>query len=173
MSGPSIAAQVVALNQMTVAQLRERWQEVFGEATTQRHKQYLIKRIAWELQRRESGQELSPEAKQRLYELQEEFRNSPPETWFKGARHNRPPAKAATPARAKRRPVTAPAAPREGAVLTRTYKGRQITVTVRGDREFEWDGEVYSSLSAAAKAITGSHCSGNAFFGLTRKGGAA
>lgn len=170
MSGPSIAAQVVALNQMTVAQLRERWQEVFGEATTQRHKQYLVKRIAWELQRRESGQELSPEAKQRLYELQEEFRNSPPETWFKGARHNRP---QAPPARAKRKPVKAAAAPRDGTVLTRDYKGQQVTVTVRGAREFEWNGQVYTSLSAAAKAITGSHCSGNAFFGLTRKGGAA
>lgn len=170
MSGPSIAAQVVALNQMTVAQLRERWQEVFGEATTQRHKQYLVKRIAWELQRRESGQELSPEARQRLYELQEEFRNSPPETWFKGARHNRP---QAAPARTKRRPVTAATAPKQGAVLTRDYKGRQVTVTVRGEREFEWNGEIYSSLSAAAKAITGSHCSGNAFFGLTRKGGTA
>lgn len=171
MSGPSIAAQVVALNQMTVAQLRERWQEVFGEPTTQRHKQYLVKRIAWELQRRESGQELSPEAKQRLYELQEEFRNSPPETWFKGARHNRP---QAAPAQARRRTARpAPATPKQGAVLTRDYKGRQVTVTVRGEREFEWNGEIYSSLSAAAKAITGSHCSGNAFFGLTRKGGAA
>ncbi len=171
MSGPSIAAQVVALNQMTVAQLRERWQEVFGETTTQRHKQYLVKRIAWELQRRESGQELSPEAKQRLYELQEEFRNSPPETWFKGARHNRP---QAAPAKARRQTAKpAPATPKQGAVLTRDYKGRQVTVTVRGAREFEWNGEIYSSLSAAAKAITGSHCSGNAFFGLTRKGGAA
>lgn len=170
MATPSIAAQVVALTHLSVAQLRERWLEVFGEPTTQRHKQYLVKRIAWELQRRESGEELSPEARKRLDELQDEFRNSPPETWFKGARHNRP---QAAPARAKRRPVTAATAPKQGAVLTRDYKGRKITVTVRGDREFEWNGEIYTSLSAAAKAITGSHCSGNAFFGLTKKGGAA
>jgi hypothetical protein len=170
MSGPSIAAQVVALSQLNVTQLRERWREVFGEETKQRHKQYLIKRIAWELQRRESGEELSPEALKRLDELQDEFRNSPPETWFKNARHNRP---QAAPARAKRRPVTAATAPKQGAVLTRDYKGRKITVTVRGDREFEWNGEIYTSLSAAAKAITGSHCSGNAFFGLIRKAGAA
>jgi hypothetical protein len=84
MATPSIAAQVVALTHLNVAQLRERWQEVFGEPTTQRHKQYLVKRIAWELQRRESGEELSPEARKRLDELQDEFRNSPPETWFKG-----------------------------------------------------------------------------------------
>jgi hypothetical protein len=170
MATPSIAAQVVALTHLNVAQLRERWLEVFGEPTTQRHKQYLVKRIAWELQRRESGEELSPEARKRLDELQDEFRNSPPETWFKGARHNRP---QTAPARAKRRPVTAAMAPKQGAVLTRDYKGQKITVTVRGDREFEWNGEIYTSLSAAAKAITGSHCSGNAFFGLTKKGGAA
>ena len=141
---------------------------MFGEPTTQRHKQYLIKRIAWELQRRESGEELSPEARKRLDELQDEFRNSPPETWFKGARHNRP---QAAPARAKRRPVTAATAPKQGTVLTRDYKGQKITVTVRGPREFEWNDEIYTSLSAAAKAITGSHCSGIAFFGLNKKGG--
>ena len=170
MSAPSIAAQVMALTHLSVAQLRERWLEVFGEPTTQRHRQYLIKRLAWELQRRDSGQELSPEAKQRIHELQEEFRNSPPETWFKGARHNRP---QAAPARAKGRPVKAATAPKEGAVLTREYKGQEITVTVRGGREFEWGGQIYTSLSAVAKAVTGSHCSGNAFFGLIKKGGAA
>jgi hypothetical protein len=34
--------------------------------------------------------------------------------------------------------VTAATAPKQGAVLTRDYKGQKITVTVRGDREFEW-----------------------------------
>ena len=170
MSGPSIAAQVVALSQLNVAELRERWREVFGETTTQRHRQYLIKRIAWEIQRRDSGQELSPEALKRLDELQDEFRNSPPDTWFKGARHNRP---QAAPARAKRRPVMAATAPKQGAVLARDYKGQKITVTVRSNREFEWNGQIYTSLSAVAKAVTGSHCSGIAFFGLNKKGGAA
>lgn len=171
MSEPSIAAQVVALTHLSVAQLREKWLEVFGESTTQRHKQYLVKRIAWEIQRRASGQELSPEAKRRLDELQEEFRTSPPETWFKGARHNRPQAAAAAPRRPAR--AKAAAAPTNGSVLTRDYKGARVIVTVRGEREFEWNGSVYRSLSAVAKAVTGSHCSGNAFFGLTKKGSAA
>ena len=38
---------------------------------------------------------------------------------------------------------------------------------------FEYDGEVFKSLSAVAKAISGSHCNGYLFFGLTRKGGGA
>ena len=49
--------------------------------------------------------------------------------------------------------------------------GTKIVVTVRGEREFEWRGEVYKSLSAVANAITGSHVSGVAFFGLAKKGG--
>lgn len=170
MAEPSIAAQVVALTHLNVTQLREKWLEVFGEPTAQRHKQYMVKRIAWELQRQHFGDELSAEAKARLDELQDEFRNSPPETWFKGARQNRGQGTTAAP---RRKPVRAAKAPAQGAIITRKYKDRQITVTVRGEREFEWDGAIYTSLSAVAKAVAGSHCSGNAFFGLIKKGGAS
>jgi hypothetical protein len=165
MGEPSIAAQVVALTHLSVAQLRERWKEVFGEETSQRHRQYLVKRIAWEMQRRHFGGELSPEAQARLHELQNEFRTTPPTEWFKGARHNRAPAPS-TPTGP--RPVRDAKAPKAGTVLTRTYRGTQITVTVV-DGGFQYAGEVYRSLSAVAKAVTGSHCSGNAFFGLTKE----
>ena len=36
---------------------------------------------------------------------------------------------------------------------------------------FEYEGEVYKSLSAVAKAITGSHTNGYLFFRLAKKGG--
>ena len=55
--------------------------------------------------------------------------------------------------------------------LARSLDAEWVVVTVRGDREFEWRGEIYRSLSAVAKAVTGSHCSGVAFFGLSKKGG--
>jgi hypothetical protein len=55
-----------------------------------------------------------------------------------------------------------------GTVLTRTHKGQEITVTVT-ESGFEYDGETYSSLSTLAKAITGYHISGPAFFKLARK----
>jgi hypothetical protein len=46
-------------------------------------------------------------------------------------------------------------------------------VTVLADG-FEYDGQVYASLSAVAKAVTGSHCSGYLFFRLGQpKEGAA
>jgi len=160
MAEPSIAAQVVALTHLSVAELREKWKELFGKPTDQRHKQYLVKRIAWELQRRYFGQELSPEAKQRLYELQAEFRDSDPKTWFRGARHNRPLTKTPT---IQRKPVRDAKAPKAGSIITRQYRGQTIVVTVV-DGGFQYDGEVFKSLSAVANAITGSHCSGVAFF---------
>ena len=162
---PSIASRVIALTKMTLPELRQRWQELFGESTTQRHRQYLVKRIAWELQRQHFGGELSPEAKQRLDELQNEFRTSPPTEWFRGARHNRAPAPS-TPKGP--RPVRAATAPKTGTVLARDYKGKRITVTVV-DGGFQYAGEVYRSLSAVAKAVTGSHCSGVAFFGQSNR----
>jgi hypothetical protein len=56
-------------------------------------------------------------------------------------------------------------------VLTRRYKGLSLQVLIRSDG-FEFDGKLFASLSAAAKAITGSHCNGFVFFfGSPRKGG--
>ncbi len=55
MGEPSIAAQVRELQQMTLAQLRDRWREVFGQETKQRHRTYLWQRLAGELQSRHFG----------------------------------------------------------------------------------------------------------------------
>ena len=55
-----------------------------------------------------------------------------------------------------------------GTVISRTWKGREIrAVVVEGG--FEYDGVVYKSLSAVAKAVTGSHWNGRLFFGLTQR----
>ncbi len=56
-----------------------------------------------------------------------------------------------------------------GAVLTREYKGERISVTVL-DKGFEYDGDVYRSLTAVARAVTGSHWNGYHFFGLNKNG---
>jgi len=49
------------------------------------------------------------------------------------------------------------------------YKGRTIEVLVLRDG-FEFEGELYSSLSAIAKHVTGSHWNGFRFFNLPSKG---
>jgi hypothetical protein len=56
-------------------------------------------------------------------------------------------------------------------VLTRRYKGAEIRVKIAPDG-FEYAGDRYGSLSAVAKAVTGTHTNGFLFFRLTR-GGAA
>jgi len=57
-----------------------------------------------------------------------------------------------------------------GTVLVRDYHGQRHTVTVAEDG-FEWQGTTYASLSAIARAITGTAWSGSRFFALPRAKG--
>jgi hypothetical protein len=54
-----------------------------------------------------------------------------------------------------------------GSKLYREWHGEAHEVLVL-DKGFAWRGETYSSLSAIARAITGAHWNGWAFFGLKR-----
>jgi Protein of unknown function (DUF2924) len=56
-----------------------------------------------------------------------------------------------------------------GTVLVREYDGRRHTVTVAADG-FEWQGTTYASLSAIARAITGTAWSGPRFFAVRPNG---
>jgi hypothetical protein len=160
----NIAKEVAALEQMTVGQLQDRYVEVFGETVRSRHRQYLIRRIAWRLQANaESG--LTERALRRAEELADDadVRLAPPR-WATVGRQERP-----AEANTVRVPVTTdPRLPPPGGQITRRYKGRTITVTVLADG-FEYLGERYRSLTAIAKAITGSHMNGSRFFGLEGK----
>jgi hypothetical protein len=64
----NIAKEVAALEQMTVGQLQQRYVEVFDEPVRSRHKQYLIRRVAWRLQANAEGG-LSERALRRAEEL--------------------------------------------------------------------------------------------------------
>jgi hypothetical protein len=57
-----------------------------------------------------------------------------------------------------------------GTVLVRDYQGQRHTVTVALDG-FDWQGTIYPSLSAIARAITGTAWSGPRFFALGRGNG--
>jgi Protein of unknown function (DUF2924) len=57
-----------------------------------------------------------------------------------------------------------------GTVLVRDYQGQRHTVTV-APYGFDWKGTTYSSLSAIARAITGTAWSGPRFFALARGNG--
>jgi hypothetical protein len=56
-----------------------------------------------------------------------------------------------------------------GTVLVRDYQGRRHTVTVEPDG-YVWEGNLYASLSAIARAITGTAWSGPRFFALKLSG---
>jgi len=158
----NVAKEVAALRRLTTKQLRNRYGELFGEPTLAKNRAWLTKRIAWRLQAQAEG-DLSERARQRAAELANEadLRLSPPKdsavagadqtctrTLRDQADHRLPP---------------------PGAIITRVYKGETLQVHVRADG-FEFEGVQYRSLSAVAKAITGSQCNGFLFFRIGSQG---
>ena len=148
-----------ALERMTTDQLRRKYGEVFGEETNGRNKAWLVKRIAWRMQVQAEGG-LSERGRARAEDLADEA----------DLRLNPPPMKPHSEKEAAVRVLPFAAddrLPPPGTVIARKYKGRTLQVKVRPDG-FEYEGEVHASLSAVAKAITGSHCNGFTFFKLQR-----
>ena len=145
-----LSEEIAALTQMSGTVLRQRYAELFGDPTQVGNRAWLVRRIAWRLQAQAEGG-LSERARRRAAELANEadLRYNPPPAQTNGT----PPALARLPA--------------PGHVLTRLYKGRTLEVTVL-KRGFEYQGTLYPSLSAVAKAITGSHCNGYLFFRLPK-----
>ncbi len=160
----NVKTEIAALTRMTVTELRKKHIEVFGERTRSGHKTYLVKRIAWRMQANDQG-DLTTRARRRAEELANDaaLRTHTP--------HSKPYAED------HRDTMTATVhfdhdtrVPMPGALLTREYKGREIVVRVL-PRGFEYEGEIYRTLSAAAKAITGAHWNGYHFFKLTNNNG--
>ena len=51
----NIAKEIASLEPMSVGRLHDRYVEVFGEPARSRHRQYLIRRIAWRIQANAEG----------------------------------------------------------------------------------------------------------------------
>jgi hypothetical protein len=160
---PSLATEMAALQRLPVPELRVRFAAVFGEPTRAHNKVWLVKRLAWRLQALAEG-DLTQRARQRAAELlnDADLRLSPP------GDDQVPSGPTPAPTPTLRLP-TDERLPRPGTLLTRRYKGRTLQVEVL-EHGFRFNGQVYRSLSAVAKVVTGSHCSGHFFFRLTRKG---
>lgn len=162
--GKNVAA-LAALPKLTVTELRQRYAEVFGEATRSYNKPHLVKRIAWRLQALHEG-DLSQRARQRAAELARDA----------DLRVTAPTSRAVVDGPSVTHP--APAAlgvpddrlPMPGTLLKRTYKGRAIQVRVLPNG-FEFEGVVHRSLSAIARQVTGGHWNGYYFFGLQKPTG--
>jgi Protein of unknown function (DUF2924) len=154
-----IIKEPAAPRRMRVGELRAKYAEVFGEATPTKNRPWLVKRIAWRMQALAEG-DLSERARQRAEELARDagLRLRPPAD-----------ASATTPEPSERTSArTIPfksdeRLPMAGTVLTRRFKGEDLQVRVLGEG-FEFEGNVYGSLSAVARVITGPHCNGYHFF---------
>jgi hypothetical protein len=152
----NIVNEVATLRRLSVAQLRLRFAELFGETTNASNRTWLTKRILWRMQALAEG-DLSQRARQRAAELARDA----------DLRLNAPHIKTTT-TTATPQPVSMPAPidqrlPPPGTILTRPYKGQLIQVQVLNEG-FAYAGRIYPSLSAVAKTVTGSHTNGFHFF---------
>jgi hypothetical protein len=140
---------------LTIQGLKDRYLNMFGEATRSNHRQYLVRRIVWRLQANDEGG-LPERARRRAMELASDadLRKGAPRgegVVVTGAFRARP-----------------AGVPTPGTVISREYRGRTIAVRVL-DRGVEYEGKRYRSLSAVANAVTGSHWNGHHFFGLRQE----
>jgi hypothetical protein len=140
----ALADEIARLPMLTRDQLRAKWRTALKQpAPPHLRKQLLVPMLAYKLQEQAYGG-LKPQVKRRLRELAVRFVADPKQ----GA------AKLAAPSKMK-----------PGTRFIRQWKGESHHVTVSEDG-FDYQGQVYRSLSEIARQITGTRWSGPLFFGL-------
>ena len=149
----NLPADLAALSDADLRTLRLIWGSRWGAVPGLRSADLLRLLIAWRLQADAEG-DLTERARRRAQELADDA-----EVRVMAPRGSVCPEPAGRPASRD------PRLPAPGAVLVREYKGRVLRVLVTEDG-FEWGGQRYASLSAVARAVTGSHLNGFRFFRL-------
>jgi hypothetical protein len=159
----NLPLQIARLRKMTVRELRVQYRTVFGRETVTRHKQHLVRRIAWRVQVLSDG-DISHRARKLAMEIaaRADLRVTVPATVMRAAEAGEVTGEPVIEI-AGSRPHLIP-----GSTLTRVYQGRTLTVKVLKDG-FEFEGEQYSSLSAVARAATGTRWNGLLFFGVVER----
>ncbi len=145
----AVLRRLAALKTAPAGELQAQWRGLFGKEAPPHNRAFLQSRLAYQIQAAAYGG-LKPETQRRLEALGEQLDG--------GNRVLRR-------IRVDDKPVT-------GTKLVRHYQGVEHTVTVRADG-YEWEGRPYKSLSAIARAITGTRWNGWTFFGLQGRRGAA
>jgi Protein of unknown function (DUF2924) len=140
----AILTQVAALPTMPTPKLKTLWRELTGTEPPPYNRTFLVKRLAYRLQELAFGG-LSVQAERRLDDLVDELDGK-----------KKPKAKDMS-------------APVSGTKLIREWQGvlHEVTALAEG---FEYQGRRYQSLSAVARAITGTRWNGPLFFGLRKHG---
>jgi hypothetical protein len=140
MNPPTLAARLAALPTLPMPQLWRLWDEHFPRRPQRVNRRYLEARLAYRLQEVALGG-LPREIKEYLADCGEQHSK---------LKTGRGPELRLMP----------------GTVIVREWDAREYRVTVTVDGRYALDGQTYKSLSAVARAITGAHWSGPAFFGL-------
>jgi hypothetical protein len=143
-----ILRQLAGLKTAPAAILKAKWRELFDTEPPPFNRRYLESRLAYRIQELAYGG-LKPEAIKRLEALAAQFGRG-----------------------GKRRPAGADRKPIAGTQLVREWQGVEHSITVRG-ADYEYQGRPYKSLSAIARAITGTRWNGWVFFGLKNQRGGA
>ncbi len=157
--------QIDELSAMSVAELEQQHQKIFGEEPASAHRQFLFRKIAWRLQADREG--CLPESARdlaRAIAKDVPLRNRVISNAGK-RRAGFPIEQSAittiTPGHDSRLPMP-------GGLIVKKYSDQTIVVKVVDDG-FEYDDRRYSSLSAIAQEITGTKWNGFLFFGLTKE----
>jgi hypothetical protein len=140
----TVLARVAALKAMPIPILKQQWRDLFETEPPPYNRRFLEHRLAYRIQEFAYGG-LKPETSKRLKALAKDFDGN-------RARRRQP---------AKDRPTA-------GTRFIREWQGVDHCVTVR-DEDFEYRGRPYKSLSAIARAITGTRWNGLLFFGLKNR----
>ena len=150
MTTDTIPARLAALKTATTPELKQQWRDLFDSEPPPFNRRYLESRLAYRIQELAYGG-LRPETVRRLERLGEELDGGDRMKSKRRADHGMPIV---------------------GTRLIREWQGVEQVVTVTSDG-FEWQGRPYRSLSAIARAITGTRWNGWVFFGLRnhRRGG--
>ncbi len=138
----TVLARVAALKTAPIQGLKQQWRDLFETEPPPYNRRFLEHRLAYRIQELAYGG-LEPQTIERLRALAEDLDGGDP------SRRRQP---------AKDRPIA-------GTRLIREFQGVEHCVTVR-DEDFEYQGRPYKSLSAIARAITGTRWNGLIFFGL-------
>jgi len=136
----AVLAQLAAIKAAHVADLKQKWRDLFDREPPPYNRRFLENRLAYRIQELAYGG-LSEETLERLDALADELEGKP------RRRHS-----------LANRPIA-------GTRLIREWKGVEHSVTVRQEG-FEYQGRPYKSLSAIARQITGTRWNGLVFFGL-------
>ena len=144
-----VLGRLAALKTAPAADLQAQWRELFGKEAPPHNRAFLQSRLAYRVQELAYGG-LKPETLRRLEAMGEQLDGG----------------------NITLRRIRGDDKPITGTKLMRNYQGVEHTVTVRVDG-YEWEGRPYRSLSAIARAITGTRWNGWTFFGLKTQRGAA